>query len=88
MKKAFLLLLICLLIGPSCSNDTNSEEKVVVIINDIPFQTEKYLRIPYTLQMWEYEKEGLILEEIVMLDYDSKAELMRLNKAEFPKIYK
>lgn len=89
MKKVILLLLICFLIGlSSCGSDTNHEEKIKVIINDIPFQTEKYLRIPYTLQMWEYEKEGLDLEQIVVLDYNSKAELMRINKADLPEIFK
>lgn len=38
--------------------------------------------------MWEFEKEGLILEEIVILDYDSKAELMRINKDNLPHIHK
>lgn len=87
MKKVFTLL-ICLLVGLSCVNNKTSTEKVSVLINDVPFQTEKYLRIPYTLQIWEYEKEGLILEEIVILNYNSKAELMRINKTDMPYIHK
>ncbi len=89
MKRGFLLLIVCFLIGlSSCSSDSNYEEKVKVIINDVPFQTERNLRIPYTLQMWEYEKEGLVLERIVIVDQDSKAELMTIDKADLPKIYK
>lgn len=87
MKRVILILLTCFLVGlSSCGSDTN--HKVKVVINDIPFQTEKYLRIPYTLQMWEYEKEGLDLEQIVVLDYNSKAELMKINKSDLPNIYK
>lgn len=89
MKKVFLLLFICFLVGlSSCGSDTNHEENVKVIINEVPFQTEKYLRIPYTLQMWEYEKEGLVLEQIVIMDYNTNAELMKIEKADLPKIYK
>lgn len=88
MKKAFLLFFVCLLIGASCSHNSNYKEKVSVVINNVPFQTEKYLRIPYTLQMWEYEKEGLVLEEIAVLDYNSRAELMKIKKAELPHIHK
>jgi hypothetical protein len=66
----------------------NSSEKVEVFINDIPFQTENFLRIPYTLKMWEYEKEGLKLEKIVILDYNSNAELMIIDTANLPFIHK
>jgi hypothetical protein len=30
-----------------------------VIINDTPFKTDLYLRIPYTLKTWEWMKEGV-----------------------------
>ncbi len=89
MKNSWLLLLICLLVGvASCGSDSNHAENVRVVINDIPFQTEQNLRIPYTLQMWEYEKEGLVLQQITILDYNTMAELMKIGKADLPKIYK
>jgi hypothetical protein len=59
-----------------------------VIINDIPYPTEKYLRIGYTLKMWEYEKDGLRLMEFIVQDDDSKAELMKLDSTTMPLIYK
>ena len=89
MKKVILFLLIFFLGGlSSCSGEANQEEKVTVIINEMPFQTEQYLRIPYTLQTWEYEKEGLALEQIIIIDHNSKTELMKIEKADLPKIYK
>ena len=79
MKKVILFLLIFFLGGlSSCSGEANQEEKVTVIINEMPFQTEQYLRIPYTLQTWEYEKEGLALEQIIIIDHNSKTELMKI----------
>ncbi len=38
--------------------------------------------------MWEYEKEALVLQKIVILDDDSKTELMTINQADLPFIFK
>ena len=90
LLTAFVLIAV---IFASCNNDggivtTNQFEKFEVIINDVPYQTEKYLRIGYTLKMWEYEKEGLFLQKIVVLDDDSKEELMTIYKTDTLAIYK
>jgi len=61
-----------------------------VCINDIPFQTEKFLRIPYTLKLWEYEKEGLKLQKIIALDNATQVELMTIDSTypDLPRLYK
>lgn len=90
LLPCFFLLLTFL----SCSKDNviepeeNSTRKVEVVLNDIPFPTETNLRICYTLKMWEFEKEGLSLEEILILDSATKNELMKISKEELPIIYK
>jgi hypothetical protein len=87
MKKLFSLMIVSSLFALlSCG--TGSSDKARVVINDIPFQTEKNLRIPYTLELWEYEKEGLVLERIIAIDDNSKGVLMTIEKADFPKIFK
>ena len=78
----------------SCKKETpsepqdNSNQKIEVVINDIPFKTDMYYRVSYTLKMWEYEKEGLTLEQVQILDYDTKAELFKIDKTQLPLIYK
>jgi hypothetical protein len=75
----------------SCKKKTNEEvqpSKVEVIFNNIPYPTEKFMRIGYTLKMWEYEKEGLVLDKIVVLDANSNTDLMTIGKDELPLIYK
>ncbi|MDD2318885.1 MAG: M23 family metallopeptidase [Geobacteraceae bacterium] len=94
MKKFALLLLLLVVFAVSllsCASDDPMallNKKVDVTINDIPFQTEKYYRIPYTLKLWEYEKDGLVLEQIQILDYSTKDVLMTIDKAELPVLYK
>lgn len=86
-----LLLVVCF---PGCEKDNSVEnqpargDKAQVVVNDIPFSTEKYFRIPYTLKMWEWEKEGLKLQQIIVLDHNSKKELMTINEPELPTIFK
>ena len=89
----FAVLLLVAMLFVQCKKDNGSEPqgsttKIEVIINDIPYPTEKFLRIGYTIRMWEYGKEDLELEKIVVLDPDSKSELMTLNKADLPYIWK
>ncbi|HOJ19516.1 MAG TPA: M23 family metallopeptidase [Ignavibacteriaceae bacterium] len=64
------------------------DEKFVVVINDIPFQTEMFLRIPYTIRFYEFEKEGLKLQRIHVLDANTNTELMKIEKEEITHFYK
>ncbi len=90
MKKLALLLLVLAVFALSCGNNTvaSDSNRAAVVINDTPFQTEKFYRIPYTLRLWEYEKRGLVLEQIQVLDAGTRRVLMTLDKADFPVIYK
>ncbi|MCK9401651.1 MAG: M23 family metallopeptidase [Bacteroidales bacterium] len=38
--------------------------------------------------MWEYEKEGLTLEQVQILDYNSNTELFTIDKSQLPLIFK
>jgi len=71
----------CLLTG--CSKKESvvylPEKVMEVCINDIPFRTEKYLRIPYTLKLWEYKKEGLKIQKIVVLNFTTGEELISID---------
>jgi hypothetical protein len=73
-----------------CNNikSSSSRESIQVAFHDIPYPTEKYLRIGYTLKTWEYEKESLELQQIQVLDKDTHAELFVIDKNNMPKIYK
>lgn len=75
----------------SCERDRLNDlygDKVSVVINDIPFKTDQFLRIPYTLKMWEYQKEGFVLENITAFDGESDEILMELTAAELPLVIK
>lgn len=92
MRTKFLLstwvLLFILSIG--CKKDKTAEpqpNKLEVIINDVPYQTEKYLRIGYTLKTWEFTKDSLELQQIVVLDHDSKTELLKIEGTDNLMIY-
>ena len=69
MKKSLILLLSVLTLF-SCERlfCPHDNRKIEVVINDIPFKTEVYYRIPYTLKTWEWEKEGLRLQRIEILE--------------------
>lgn len=73
-----ILLLQCDKNNPVSPPEENGE--IEVVINDIPYQTEKFLRIPYTLKMWEYEKEGLELQKIDMIDDESSNVVYSIDK--------
>ena len=91
MKKIALPLLVLAASLLSCGGDNSAapiDTRAVVVINDIPFQTEKFYRIPYTLKLWEFEKDGLTLDQIQVLDDGTKSVLMTVNKADLPMIYK
>jgi len=88
----FLASIILTVTFTACSKKKSEIEplpfRMEVFKNDIPFPTEKYLRIGYSIRTWEYAKDGLALQEIVILDNTSKVELMRIEKADLPKIHK
>lgn len=88
IAPAFLLVSSLILSGCDATPTPADTEKIEVVINDVPFQTEKYYRIPYTLQAWEWEKEGLRLERIIVLDDHSKSVLMTINQPDLPFINK
>ena len=91
MKKLLLAIITFFLLPflQACSdNSSNSHDSIEVAFTDVPFQTEKYLRIGYTLKTWEYEKDGLELQKITVLDYHTGQELFVIDKADLPKIYK
>jgi len=88
VKKLFLCAL-ALLAAPilSCSSG-DSSQKIEAVINDVPYQTEKFLQIGYTIKTWEYGKDNLELQKIVILDADSSTELQTIDKENIPLIYK
>ena len=90
MKKMllFVLALLAVTILSGCSSETPLPQKIEVVLDDVPYPTEKYLRIGYTLKTWEYEKENLELQKIIVLDDESKAELLVIEKANIPLMYK
>lgn len=67
---------------------TPARGKIEPTQNYIPYQTETSLRICYMLDTWEYEKEGMKLQQIVVLDKDTKAELLTIGKEQLPVITK
>jgi len=89
----FTLAIIATLFG-QCKKDKTPEplpedtKKIEVVFNEIPYPTEKFLRIGYTLKMWEYEKDGYRLKKIVVLDTVTKAELLTLTETEMTNIIK
>ena len=63
-------------------------DKITLSQNYVPYKTEKYLRICYMLNTWEFEKEGLKLQQVVVFDNDTKADLFTIEKADLPFIWK
>ena len=64
-----------------------ADRSIEVVISDIPFKTDSFLRIPYTLRTWEWKKSGLSLRQIDVLDSASKIILASYNTGRFPRIY-
>ena len=96
MKTRVLIIVVLLsiisMVFVSCNSTVPVEPLTVelaeVIFNDIPYRTEVYSRIGYTLKMWEYEKAGFVLNEIIVIDKDAQRILTIINKEDFPVIYK
>jgi murein DD-endopeptidase MepM/ murein hydrolase activator NlpD len=57
------------------------DPRLQVFIDDIPYKTEENLRIGYTLKAWEWEKEGLVLDQIEVLDEATREVLSTLDAA-------
>jgi len=85
--KIIILSLIALFVLAACSHNLSSPQnnKFTVIAQDMPYPTDQYIRIGYTLKMWEYEKEGLDLQQIDILDGGTRATLFTIGKKTFPK---
>lgn len=60
---------------------------IEVILNDTPFKTNKYLRIPYSLRTWEWKKSGLSLRRIDVLDDVKQTVLVSYDSSQFPRIF-
>lgn len=87
---ALLLLVSFLLHGCNKSDKDHHSDRygeVEVVINNVPFPTEKYIRIPYTLKMWEFKKDGLSMQQIIILDGNTNTGLMTIDKKDFPRIW-
>ena len=63
---------------------TRARDLIEVSQSYVPYKTEAFLRIGYLLNTWEYEKDGLQLQRIVVLDDDTKASLLTIEKADLP----
>lgn len=70
------------------SSDETAPEYIVVEQTYIPYKTEKYLRIGYMLKTWEFLKEGLTLQRIVVFNHDNHADLFTIEKESLPMIHK
>jgi hypothetical protein len=81
-------ILSTILVQACSSSDNPPDRPIQVIINDVPYTTEEYLRIGYTLKTWEYEKDGLELMGITVLDKATNEALLVIDKENLPKIYK
>ena len=89
MKKS-LIFVFSVLILFSCERVLCpfGNRKIEVVINDIPFKTEVYHRIPYTLKTWEWEKEGLKLQQIQIFDHKTNRMLQTIEKEGLPHVHK
>ena len=93
MRKFLILGILILMAGLTACNrggGTNDpiNPQIQVAFHDVPYPTEENLRIGYTLKTWEYEQDGLDLQEIQVLNAATGQELYRIGKAELPRIYK
>jgi len=92
MKQLRLLLVLGLTVLSmiSCKKENpyeQYEDQINVFINDVPFKTEAFLRIPYTLEFWEFEKNGLMLQKIYAFNKESMTQLMVIDTSGFPRMY-
>jgi len=88
-KTIFLLLFSLLLV--QCRKEQVPEpipnsSRIEVINNEIPYVTERFFRIGYTLKLWEFGKDGLIPKKITILDAGSGETLLEISENEMPPI--
>ena len=81
-----------LMVISSCKKENNSDpypnSRIDIVLNEIPFPTEKFMRVGYTLKTWEYEKDGFKLSKIIVINDDTKDELMEFKSEDIRRIYK
>ncbi len=92
-KKIILTILSSLLLIAACKKSSSTDEnstpdKIALSQNYVPYGTEKSLRICYMLNTWEFMKEGLKLQAILVYDLETKAGLDTILQADLPKIWK
>ena len=85
--SVWLMMLISLAGCHGAASETG-DSRFTIIAQDLPYPTDQYIRIGYTLRIWEYEKEGLDLQQIDILDGGTRATLFTIDKNDIPKIYK
>lgn len=88
-----LTLLLPLLLITACKKSSPADEgapagKIELAQNYVPYKTEKYLRICYMLSTWEFMKEGLKLQTIIVYNNDTKIPLDTIPEADLPFIWK
>ncbi len=88
----YLMFIAILVLFERCNKNAKMGDPVSQYIgveqNYIPYKTEKYLRICYMLKTWEYERDGLSLKRVIVINKDSRAILSTFEAADFPVVYK
>ena len=88
-RSGFILFLLIATGLLACSQRApRGRDPIQVSQNYVPYKTDVFLRIGYLLNTWEYEKDGLQLQRIVVLDDDTKATVFTIEKADLPIIFK
>ncbi|MBN2615243.1 MAG: M23 family metallopeptidase [Bacteroidales bacterium] len=91
MKQLLPVFLLMVIAFTGCKKDTNTQPypdaRIEVVLNEIPFTTETNLRIGYALKTWEYEKDGLKLVTIIVMNQNN-TELAQYQAGDFRRIYK
>lgn len=94
MKKNILLAAVILILtAAGCKKNSTTYEtanlsKIEVSRNYVPYRTDEFLRVCYILNTWEFMKEGLKLQTIIIYDNDTKAGIDTVTQDVLPKIWK
>lgn len=75
-----------LLVPRARASDLDSSERIRVLYDNIPYPTDKNLNLGSMIALWPYEREGLTLQRIELIDHSSGALLAGLGRAELPKV--
>ncbi len=62
--------------------------EVIVVHSEIPFPTERFMRIGYTLAVWAFQDDGLDLRRIEILDGRTGRTLQVLSGGAIPALYR